>query len=278
MRALELVTQADPRTRPWTGGRRAGWRLSVAGRGADAAAHRARRTRTRRRREGRGQPPKTKEGALLSPALSDLGLPPACPGGPGRTCTGRLGPPTSAGVRERPHTDDGAMGTALPPAPLGLARGPRQSWPECPRPLLPAPRPRAGTTAALPRGMEGLAGARRSGRGDTGRRPGASRFRVLGTVLAAPPSRCPQDVERDRPVRALSPTGPRPAAVHQAVLARLATPSPRETPPLAVPHRRDGGSPSLVAKAHLAAQAALHRGPRSLGLYHPGGCFSIKLF
>lgn len=123
-----------------------------------------------------------------------------------------------------------------------------------------SPRPRAGTTAAPPRGMEGLARARCSGRGDTGRRPGASRFRVLGTVLAAPPSRCPQDVERDRPVWALSPTGPRPAAVHQAVLVRLATPSPRETPPLAVPHRRDGGSPSLVGKAHLAAQAALHRG------------------
>lgn len=124
----------------------------------------------------------------------------------------------------------------------------------------PSPRPRAGTTAAPPRGMEGLARARRSGRGDTGRRPGASRFRVLTTVLAAPPSRCPQDVERDRPVWALFPTGPRPAAVHQAVLARLATPSPRETPPLAIPHRRDGGSPSLVGKAHLAAQAALHRG------------------
>lgn len=144
MRALGLATQADPRTRPWTGGRRAGWRLSVAGRGADAAAHRARRTRTRRRREGRGQPPKSKEGALLSLALSDLGLSPACPGGPGRTCTGRLGPPTSAGVRERPHTDDVAMGTALPPAPLGLARGPRQSWPECPRPLLLLPTSTSG--------------------------------------------------------------------------------------------------------------------------------------
>lgn len=253
MRALELVTQADPRTRPWTGGRRAGWRLSV-------ATHRARRTRTRRRREGRGQPPKTKEGALLSPALSDLGLSPACPGGPGRTCTGRLAHPPPPASGSVPTRMTSRWAPPCPPHSSGW-RGAHDRAGLSVRALSStSPRPRAGTTAAPPRGMEGLAGARRSGRGDTGRRPGASRFRVLGTVLAAPPSRCPQDVERDRPVRALSPTGPRPAAVHQAVLARLATPSPRETPPLAVPHRRDGGSPSLVVKAHLAAQAALHRG------------------
>lgn len=144
------------------------------------------------------------------------------------------------------------------------------------RALSSSPRPRAGTTAAPPRGMEGLAGARRSGRGDTGRRPGASRFRVLTTVLAAPPSRCPQDVERDRPVRALSPTGPRPAAVHQAVLARLATPSPRETPPLAVPHRRDGGSPSLSGR-RISLLRPHFIGAEVIGILSPRRVFQYKV-
>lgn len=272
MRALGLATQADPRTQPWTDGApcrmeaERGWprcrcRRPQGEKDEDPTTQRGERTAPQNQGRRIAEPGAERPGAVTS-------LPGGAQEGRAPAASARPPPPASGSV---PTRMTARWAPPCPPHPSGW-RGAHDRAGLSVRALSSSsPRPRAGTTAAPPRGMEGLARARRSGRGDTGRRPGASRFRVLTTVLAAPPSRCPQDVERDRPVRALSPTGPRPAAVHQAVLVRLATPSPRETPPLAIPHQRDGGSPSLVAKAHLAAQAALHRGRGHWDFITPDG-------